>query len=87
MKNKKKVILLGSTLIVALGCCVYAASGDKSTFSHHFKIDKDFKAKFSSTQEVKDLKTSGDRMENKRGCRGSKFPKTFNKEAKKKKKL
>ena len=56
----KKVILVGATLVVIVGCNVFAASGDKTIFSEKIEKMKNFKAKCSNSMEIDNSDSSGD---------------------------
>ena len=52
-------------MVVAVGCSVFAASGDNNSFNGMKK--NDFKAKFSNSLELKDSESSGDAFKMRKG--------------------
>lgn len=60
MFNMKKVILVGATMVVVVGCNVFAASGDKFSFNDNGMKKRDFKEKYSNSIDVKNSESSGD---------------------------
>lgn len=67
MLNMKKVILVGATMVVAVGCTVFAASGDKFSFKDNGIKKRDFKEKFSNSIDKDNSESSGDTIKKGKG--------------------
>lgn len=60
MLDMKKVILVGATVVIAVGCNVFAASGDFDSFKDYGIKKREFKEKYSNSINVNNSESSGD---------------------------